>query len=157
MKDILILSISGFFVIFAIAVVAVLEREKNKLRRLIREETRKIKVELSHLHRKETQLKHELKKIAGVSAEARLKSKIAEKYAAQAHDKAGDALARVIGIEKSTHRVQMMPIEQVLQKNLNAKNEFEKVLNPGEEEWDWDEPLREDEPIMPNARLDRYA
>lgn len=83
-------------------------------------------------------------------------SKIAEKYAQIAHEKALEALSKVIGMEKSTHRVQFMPMEKVLEKNKLASAELKKILNPSDEESDWllpfEDEIEDSESFMPNAR-----
>ena len=91
-----------------------------------------------------------------------LVAKSAERLSLLAHDKAIDALVRVGALEKSTHRVQFMPMEQVLAKNQVAKEKLDKLFNPGNEEFDWNLPFEEedekveeeeDEPLMPNAAI----
>lgn len=89
-----------------------------------------------------------------------LTARSAERLSLLAHDKAIDALIRVGALEKSTHRVQFMPMEQVLAKNEVAKEKLAKLFNPGNEDFDWnlpfedeseEEPTEDEEPMMPNA------
>jgi len=88
-------------------------------------------------------------------------TKIAEKYAGIAHEKALEALSRVLGMERSTHKVQFMPMEKVLEKNKIATDKIKKILNPSDEESDWLLPFEDEidedgdtsDSFMPNARI----
>lgn len=49
------------------------------------------------------------------------------------------------GAKMSTHRVQMMSIDEMLAKNKKANRELQKIMNPGNEENEFLKPLREDD------------
>lgn len=160
MNDILITSISAFALGAMVVIAFRVLRFEHQTMKALRFQLDLIRRDMRKLHQKQTEAKRELQKFVGQNAQSILKGKIAERYAMQAHDKANEALGRVIGIEKSTHRVQLMPMEQVLAKNTQANDLLKKVLNPGDEDYDWDLPFSDaddNEEFMPNRRLRRGA
>ncbi len=79
----------------------------------------------------------EIDKLKGLLVQNQINSKIAEKTADRAHRVAEDALNKVSAMEKSTHKIQFMSAEQVLARNGVAKDQIDKVFNPGNEQFDW--------------------
>ncbi len=75
-----------------------------------------------------------------------IQSKIAEKYSSIAHDKALDAISRVGALEKSTHSVRFVPMEQKAEGNDASMAALRSMLNPGNEDaTSWMDPIRNDD------------
>jgi|GEM_PF-5978191 len=95
---------------------------------------------------------------ATLAALLRVEKKDVElRSAAMAYDKAVEALIAVEAMKRSTHQVQFLPLDQMLGRNKAATETMEKALNPGNEDFDFDDALLNPEQLaekyMPNARL----
>lgn len=85
-------------------------------------------------------MKSLLKRVArleGTTAQTHIQSKIAQKMSAMAHDKAVEAQTKVGALEKSTHRVQFMPLDKLLDRNREQSEIVDQLLNPSNENFDW--------------------
>lgn len=92
-------------------------------------------------------LKHGLylyDKVEGLLNKTIIQAKIAEKYSARAHDMALDAITRVGALENATHKVQFVPIKNPLEQNPASQEKLDRLFNPGDEDYDWLEPVEVD-------------
>lgn len=99
-----------------------------------------------------------LSQVDGALKKNYIKTKIAEKYSERAHQLAIDAMTKATGLEKSTHKVQWIPVDQMIQKNQQAQKKWEKLTNPGDEENDWMLPFEDEDDglnFMPNRGLSK--
>lgn len=87
----------------------------------------------------------ELNRQGGLVDKHIIQSKISEKYATIAHDKALDAISRVGALEKATHTIQYISAEDKIKNNEQSAKALESLMNPGNEEMsDWTAPFNED-------------
>lgn len=78
-----------------------------------------------------------LSALEGRATQTHIQAKIAQKYSQIAHAAAGEATTRVGALEKSTHKVQFMPIDKLLERNGEVTNEADRIFNPSQEDFDW--------------------
>ena len=101
--------------------------------------------------------RNRLRRAEKALAEMRYALDAKDKQVELAYEKAFDAVAQVEGMKRSTHQVQFMPLEKVLEKNQSAQSVMEKIANPGNEDFDFDDALLDPEQLaekyMPNARM----
>lgn len=78
-----------------------------------------------------------LSALEGHATQSHIQAKIAQKYSQVAHTAAIEAQTRVGALEKSTHSVQFMPIEKLMERNGTVNQEVDRILNPSQENFDW--------------------
>lgn len=78
-----------------------------------------------------------LARLEGTTVKTHIEAKIAQKFSQLAHASANGAVAQVGALEKSTHKVQFMPVEKLLERNGGVAEEIDKILNPSREAFDW--------------------
>lgn len=71
--------------------------------------------------------------LQGLMTKTIISSKVAAKQAQTAFDLGNDAVLRVGALEKSTHKIQLMPLDQMLARNKAMETKANKVFNPENE------------------------
>lgn len=71
--------------------------------------------------------------LQGLMTKTIITSKVAAKQAQTAFDLGNEAVLRVGALEKSTHKIQLMPLDQMLARNKAMETKANKVFNPENE------------------------
>ena len=92
-----------------------------------------------HQHNEQVlrQFRARLAALEGRANQSHIQAKIAQKFSMMAHDAANDSKTRVGALEKSTHKVHFMPVDKLLERNSDAVDAMDSVLNPSAEKFDW--------------------
>lgn len=83
------------------------------------------------------QFRRRLAALEGRANQSHIQAKVAQRYSQMAHDAAIDSKTRVGALEKSTHKVHFMPVDKLLERNGEATDAMDSVLNPSGEKFDW--------------------
>jgi hypothetical protein len=62
-----------------------------------------------------------------------IESKISKNMASKAFDRAMDAVIKVNALEKSTHNIQFIPVEDKIKQNTKVENGLRKLFDPEDE------------------------
>jgi len=83
------------------------------------------------------QVKKEIARLQGLLTKTIIDSKVAVKTATKADILAQEAVLRVGALEKSTHKIQFMPLDKIIERGKGLEKKLSGLSNPGNEPFDW--------------------